>query len=230
MLIWALFVSTLLMAQMNYDQLLATARAETDARRYRSAVTASEKAIAMDPARWDAYAIRGVAQQQLDYAAAIISFSQAIALAPTDKKVTLQRLLEETVAAKTAGSAVAMTPAPQPQAAAAASFVEIRGYVLDHATFGRDGEYNGKRVAGADVVARRLDVPQTFTARTESNGEFRIFHLPVGEYTFEAHANGKHYVPQVGGGFRNGITNLRLFTKEYSGLSEFIFALELPQL
>ncbi len=219
-------------AQTSYEQFIVLARTEADAQRYTTAIAASEKAIAIDPAKWDAYAIRGVAQQQQhDYAAAIISFSQAIAFAPADKKAALQRLLEETVATKTVGTAAPQTPTPQPQAAAPTDFVDIDAYVFEHVSYDKNGQYNGKPVANIEVVARRLDVPQTSTTRTESNGEFRFFHLPAGQYLFEARANGKRYGPQNNGnccGFGGGTVDLRIFTKEHSGLPAFSFALELP--
>ncbi len=87
-----------------YDELIALGRTEIDGKLYADAISTSQKAITIDPARWDAYAIRGLAQEQLrDYPAAIISFSQANAFAPADRKATLQRLLEEVVAAQGGG-------------------------------------------------------------------------------------------------------------------------------
>jgi len=107
-----------------YDTLLQQGRAQLQAQANDQALAAGQKAVALDPARWEAYAVTGGALMNLKrYDEAVDALSKAIDHAPPDKQPALRDLRKQCFQAESGKPATVPQAAPQPAATSQAEVV-----------------------------------------------------------------------------------------------------------
>jgi hypothetical protein len=108
---------TLLLAQTaDYNKVIAQAKAELAAGHNAEALAGGQKAIQMDPSRWEAYLIGGSAlQTQKQFDAAMDNYTKALERAPEAKKAAVRDLLEQCKKLSAASSPSASAPATAAQ-------------------------------------------------------------------------------------------------------------------
>ena len=88
--------SALLAQSASYSTLVAQAKSALSDGNNEQALAESQKAIKMDPSRWEAYLIAGGALQgQKQYKKAVDAYTKALDRAPEPKKAAVQNLLEQ---------------------------------------------------------------------------------------------------------------------------------------
>jgi hypothetical protein len=104
-------------AQTAYDTLVKQGNAQLQAGNATSALASGQKAIAADPARWEAYTVTGGALMNLKrYDEALGQLSNALSRAPATKQAALQALIKKCAlaTAQTPASGLPTTTAPPP--------------------------------------------------------------------------------------------------------------------
>jgi tetratricopeptide (TPR) repeat protein len=95
-----------------YDNVIAQAKADLSAGRNDQALAGSQKAIGIDPSRWEVYLIAGSAlENQKQFDAAIDNYSKALERAPEAKKAGVRSVLEQCKKLSAASGPKVSTPA-----------------------------------------------------------------------------------------------------------------------
>lgn len=95
-----------------YASLVAQAQADLDAGNLSKSLDESQRAIKLDPNRWQGYiAAAGALEQQKMFDAAVDSFTDALAKAPEDKRAAIKELLQKCMQEKLAAGTAPLAEA-----------------------------------------------------------------------------------------------------------------------
>ena len=174
MLMAAVLPMELLAQTADYNKVIAQAKADLAAGHNAEALAGSQKAIEIDPSRWEAYLVAGGAlENQKQFDLAVPNYSRALERAPEAKKSGVRDLIEHC-------KKLSATSNPLVSANPSVATV-LQGFV-------RDSER--RPVPGAPVS---LDGKEgTLTARTDQTGAYRFYASEVrpGTYSLSVKMNG----------------------------------------